>query len=80
MPEGLDGIHAELLSALLRGETVEARIREMRLMPELVTDTINEAFFALIGDSVLECDGDRIRPVEDYREELAEILGGEKNE
>ncbi len=71
---GLDDVHLEILSALLRGESAEARIRENHLMPELVTDRINEVFYDRIGDRVLECDGKEITLTEDYREELTEIL------
>ena len=46
-------------------------------MPSVVTDTINEALFDEIGDNVLECDGDEIALVEDYREEVTLILNGE---
>ena len=47
-------------------------------MPTVVTDTINEAFFDEIGDSVVEYDGSSIKLVEDYREDLERILGGNK--
>ena len=46
-------------------------------MPSVVADTINEALFDEIGDNVLECDGDNIMLVEDYREELSLILEGD---
>ena len=38
---------------------------------------INEALFDEIGDNVLECEGDRITLVEDYREDLARMIGGD---
>ena len=73
----LDRTHAEILLSLLRGEPVAERIRSGHLLASVVTDTINEAMFEEIGDNVLECDGDKITLVEDYREDLEEILEGE---
>ena len=45
-------------------------------MASVVADTINEAMYDEIGDSVVECDGDDLTLVEDYREDLEFILGG----
>ena len=73
---GLDETHMRILSALLSGEAVREMIKEKHLMPSVVTDTLNEALFDLIGDNALVCDGAEIRVVEDYREELEENLGG----
>jgi hypothetical protein len=46
----------------------------------VVTDAINEALFDEIGDNALECDGDSIALVKDYREDVMDILGGMKHE
>ena len=73
----LDETHVQVLLALMRGESAAELIREQYLMPSVVTDAINEALFDEIGDNVLECDGDEITLVEDYREELTLILNGE---
>ena len=45
-------------------------------MPSVVADAINQAFFDDIGDNILECDGAAITLVEDYQEEILEMLGG----
>lgn len=73
---GLDSLHTAVLAALLRGEAPTAQLNAAGLPPAVVADTINEAFYDELGDSVLECDGSALRLVEDYREELARILGG----
>ena len=73
----LDEVHAQILLMLMRGESPAELIRKEFLMPSVVTDTINEALFDEIGDNVLECDGDEITLVEDYREEVTLILNGE---
>ncbi len=51
-------------------------LAEQRRMPTVEADAINEALFDEIGDSALECDGDEISLVEDYREDVLRILGG----
>ena len=43
-------------------------------MPAVVADSINEAFFDEIGDSILDCDGDRLSLVEDYVEDVRLLL------
>ena len=44
-------------------------------MPALAADMINELLFDEIGDTVLDCDGDRLSVVEDYREDLERLPG-----
>ena len=61
--------------ALLDGQPVQELMVANRLMPSIVTDTINEAFFDEIGDNILECEGDRLSLVEDYIEEVRVIVG-----
>ena len=68
--------YEKILRELLHGKSVDAYLRENYLMPSVVADSINEAFFDEIGDNVLECDGDTIAIVEDYREEILQMLGG----
>ncbi len=74
--DGLDEAHLTILQILLRGETAEGQIRSAHLMPALVVNTINEAFYDEIGDNILEYDGNEISLIEDYREDVAAILGG----
>lgn len=71
-----DAEQAEILLALLRGESVRALLAQRRLMPAVVADAINEALFDEIGDSAVECDGADLTLVEDYRDDVARILGG----
>ena len=74
--DGLDETHLTILQTLLRGEKAEGQIRAAHLMPALVVDTINEAFYDEVGDNILEYDGNEISLIEDYREDVAAILGG----
>ena len=75
---GLDAVQTEILLTMLRGESPDARIRELRLMPTVLADSINEALYDLIGDSVIACDGAELRLVEEYREDLAQLMEGQK--
>ena len=61
---------------LLSGGDVKPLLAQHRLMPSLVADEINEALWEEIGDTVLTCDGDRLALVEDYTDEIRELLGG----
>lgn len=76
--DGLDTVHLQLLSALVHGDPITEQLTEKHLMPSVVADAINEAFYDDIGDSVVECDGSTLTLVEDYREDLTRILGGKE--
>ncbi len=76
----LDPVHRQILEALLAGKSAQPLIREHHLLASVVTDAINEALFDEIGDNAMECDGDSIALVEDYREDVMDILGGMKHE
>ena len=70
----LDPIHRRIVVALLDGQPVQELMTANRLMPSIVADTINEAFFDEIGDNILEYDGERISIVEDYVEEVRPLV------
>ncbi|MBE5040167.1 TerB N-terminal domain-containing protein [Ructibacterium gallinarum] len=72
----LDVLHTQILRAILQDEPIEKYMRDNHLMPSVVADTINAALFDEIGDNVLACDGNAITIVEDYREDILQILGG----
>jgi len=76
--QGLDALHLTILRHLMDGQSIEEVVRSRHLMVTIVTETINEALFDEIGDNVLECDGDRISVLEDYREDIEEIMGGSR--
>ena len=72
----LDPLPRQILHQLLQGKPVSSLILENRLMPSILADTINEALFDEIGDTVLLCENDELSLVEDYREDLTMLLGG----
>ncbi|MBQ3388896.1 MAG: TerB N-terminal domain-containing protein [Thermoguttaceae bacterium] len=77
-PAGLDPAYAEILTALLAGKPIEGLIQSHRLIVSVVADAINEAFFDRIGDNILEWNDTGITVVEDYRDELEQIVKGVK--
>ena len=64
----LDPVQIRILLRLLRGSS--------HLMPSLVADAVNEAMYDEFGDTVISCDDDELSLVEDYREDLAQMLEG----
>ncbi len=76
----LDPVHIRILSALLQGQDAAAVLKEHHIMPSIAADSINEALWDEIGDTVLLCEGDALLLVEDYAEDLERLLGGTGNE
>ena len=75
----LDAVQMQVLRALLEGRDPAAIIRENHLMPSIVADSINEALFDEIGDTVVLCEDDKLFPVEDYIEDLIQLPGTADN-
>ena len=73
----LDEVQLEILRALLDGKPASGILRAHRLMPDMTADILNEAMYDEIGDSVVECENDTLSLVEDYREDLTRLLGGD---
>ena len=71
---GLSADDAAILRSLLDGTYDEAALRARGVMVSLVADRINEAFFDLVGDSVIEFDGDEPHVIEDYADDVREVL------
>ncbi|MDO5297445.1 MAG: TerB N-terminal domain-containing protein [bacterium] len=70
----LDAVHAQILTALLQGRSIDEYIKQRCLMPALVAETINAAFYEEIGDNVLECEGEILTLVEDYTEDIRRMI------
>lgn len=75
----LDAVQIQIIRTLLKDGDATEIIRTHHLMPSVVADAINEAFFDEIGDTVLLCEGDALALVEDYAEEIEHYLGGTNN-
>lgn len=75
----LDHVQIQILQALLEGLDAKAIMKTEHRMPSMTADTINEALFDEIGDTVLLCEDDHLLLVDDYIKELRELLGGTSN-
>ena len=67
-------INIRILECILTGEDYKHYIKENNLFASIVTDTINERFFDDIGDNILECGGEDIYLIEDYKEDVLDIM------
>ncbi len=45
---------------------------------EVVADEINEAYYDEIGDNIVEIEDNKLVFIEDYREDIEELLYGRK--
>ena len=75
----LNGVQIKLLRTLLRGGDPSDILKAEHLMPSVAADEISEALFDEFGDTVIVCEDDRLSLMEDYIEELEQMLGGNKN-
>jgi hypothetical protein len=72
---GLSATEARLVRALLDGHPPSSVLGPGDPFVSVVADTINEKLFDVVGDAVIEFDGDEPRLVEDYVDDLREVLG-----
>ena len=70
----LDALHQKILAEIICGNSADGLIRDAHLMKSIVVDTINEVLFEEIGDNVLEMQSEQITLIEDYREDVAELI------
>ena len=72
----LDANQTQYLAALLASDTA-ARTHALSAVStseDMMVDTINEALFDLLGDTAIEYGPDGPQIIEDYREDVEEIL------
>ena len=62
------------LHALLYGEEWRSRLKERHIQLSMLADGINEKMMDLIGDTVIEFAGDTPEIIEDYTEDLREMI------
>lgn len=74
----LDETERQILSLLLADKPAKTLLAEKRILPEIIADRLNEAFFDEIGDTVIMCEADTIALVPEYRAEINRIIGGTK--
>lgn len=71
--EEVSDIETKILVMLLKGENPDGLIKAHRLMPTIIADSLNERFFDEIGDNIIECEGNTLKIVEDYKEDLKNL-------
>ena len=71
----LDPVYLGILRTLASGGDASGIISEKRIIPSVAADTINEALLDVIGDSAVDCDGDRLYIIEDYLQDICELTG-----
>ena len=67
---------AEFLHLRLAKGPWKEFVRERHLLPSMLADSINEKLMDMIGDVVIEFDGENPVLVEDYEEELEGLFSG----
>ncbi|MBQ6053548.1 MAG: TerB N-terminal domain-containing protein [Clostridia bacterium] len=75
----LDETQIKLIRLLLSGGDVSGLLKSAHLMPSVAADSINEALFDDIGDTVLLCENGILALVDDYIDDLERLLGGNSN-
>ena len=68
-------LEATFLQQLIAGGNGREFFREHKLLPSAFVDAVNEKAFDEIGDSIVEEDGAGWQLVEDYIEEVSQMLG-----
>lgn len=63
-----------VLRMLTQGKPVSDYLREHHLMASVVADAINEKYYDEIGDSIVEYDGSELTLVEDYVEDVMQLI------
>ncbi|MBO8435790.1 MAG: TerB N-terminal domain-containing protein [Spirochaetes bacterium] len=68
--------YTQILKILLAGKSPESYMQKYHLLPSVVADAINEAYFDEIGDSIVQSDGKTLELVDDYADDVRAIIGG----
>ena len=67
-------IENQILIAILQNSSVSEIIKTHHLMPSVLADKINEMYFDEFADNVVDCDGSTITLIDDYVEDLKNLL------
>ena len=67
-------IENQILIALLNNSPISEIIKTNHLMPTVLADKINEIYFDEFADNVVDCDGSTITLIDDYVEDLKNLL------
>ena len=76
LPAGLTEEETGLINCLLSGESASGFARDRHLILSVLVDSINEKLYDIFADTVIDMSADSPEIIEDYLEELEEILRG----
>lgn len=68
-------LETRFLRAVITGADASQLLSGADPFPSVVADSINDKLFDLVGDAVIEFEGDRPQLVEDYRADVEDVLG-----
>ena len=71
---GLTPLELRVLTGLLEGAPLATLLGPQDPFASVVVDTINEKLFDLVGDAIVEFDGDEPHIIEEYLEDVREVL------
>ncbi len=70
----LNPIETEFLRALLQNKSYTAILKKKGILTSVIVDSINDKLFDQLGDTILVWAEDRPEPVDDYIQELKELV------
>lgn len=70
----LSDVEARFLAGLMEGRPASELLGSADPFASVVADSINEKLFDLVGDAIIEFDGDEPQIIEDYLEDVREAL------
>lgn len=70
----LNNIEHEFMKCMLYGKNYSDLVKSNGIMLSVLIDSINEKLFDLFSDTVLILEGDKPELIEDYKDELKEII------
>ncbi|MDI9590867.1 MAG: TerB N-terminal domain-containing protein [Acidobacteriota bacterium] len=70
----LSPLEARVIAGLVEGTPLSELLSPTDPFPSVVIDGINEKLFDLIGDAVIEFDGDEPHVIDDYLDDIREVL------
>lgn len=77
-PTRLSDDEKHVLSLLLRKQDINDYVSSHHLLASVMIDAINEKLFDEIGDNVIAFDGDQPAVIDDYREDIEEIMNRQR--
>jgi hypothetical protein len=63
-------IETQILRAILSTGDASAIIKANHMMPTVIAEQINEAYYDQFADNIVDCDGENITIVEDNRKKM----------